>query len=176
MRWSNVPLPEPYLAAIVGAAGLHLVVPLRFPLGRGTRSILGGGLLTTGIGLAAWAVASAEDADVEGDSELLTSGAYALTRNPMYMGWSIGALGLAVATGSAWLLAGWAVAVAAIDREIDAEESRLLRRFGATYTAYHDRVPRYLPSVKTRRSVARTAVGPRQPAAERGPGAGSTSL
>ena len=147
MRWSNIPVPEPHVAAIVGAAALHFVLPLRIPLGRGTRLALAAPMLATGIGLAAWAVASAGDADVETDSALVTSGAYARTRNPMYVGWSVGVLGLALATGSAWLLAGWFAAVHALDREVDVEEARLLQRFGATFAAYRDRVPRYLPAI-----------------------------
>jgi protein-S-isoprenylcysteine O-methyltransferase Ste14 len=147
MRWSNVPVPEPHVAAIVGAAALHAILPLRIPLGRRTRLVLAGPLLATGIGLAAWAVASAGNADVESDSALVTSGAYAVTRNPMYLGWSLGVLGLAFGTGSAWLLAGWLAAVRVIDREVDVEEARLLERFGAAFKAYRNRVPRYLPSV-----------------------------
>ena len=106
MRWSNIPVPEPHVAAIVGAAALHFVLPLRIPLARGIRFTLAGPMLATGIGLASWAVASAGDADVESESALVTDGAYAVTRNPMYVGWSVGVLGLALATGSAWLLAG----------------------------------------------------------------------
>jgi protein-S-isoprenylcysteine O-methyltransferase Ste14 len=151
MRWSNVPVPEPHVAAIVGAAALHAILPLRTPLGRRTRLVLAGPMLAGGVGLAAWAVASAGDADVERDSALVTSGAYAVTRNPMYLGWSMGALGLAVGTGSAWLLTGWLAAVRAIDREVDVEEARLVERFGAAYVAYGDRVPRYLPAVPQRR-------------------------
>jgi protein-S-isoprenylcysteine O-methyltransferase Ste14 len=150
VRWSNIPVPEPHVAAIVGAAALHAIVPLRIPLGRPTRLALAGPMLATGIGLAAWAVSSASDADVESDSALVTSGAYAQTRNPMYVGWSLGVLGLALATGSAWLLAAWFAAVSALDREVDVEEARLLLRFGATYMAYCDRVPRYLPAVPQR--------------------------
>ena len=150
MRWSNVPVPEPHVAAIVGAAGLHWMLPLRIPLARRTRLVLAGPLLATGIGLAAWAVASAGDADVESDSALVTNGAYAVTRNPMYLGWSMGVLGLAFGTGSAWLLAGWLAAVRVIDREVDVEEARLVERFGAAYVAYGDRVPRYLPAVPQR--------------------------
>ena len=108
-------------------------------------------MLASGIGLAAWAVASAGDADIESDSALVTSGAYAVTRNPMYVGWSVSALALAVGTGSAWLLAGWVAAVLALDREVDGEESRLMQRFGARYLAYRDRVPRYLPGASSRR-------------------------
>ena len=154
MRLSNVPVPEPHVAALIGAAGLHLVLPLRIPVRRRTARLAGGSALAGGIGLAAWAVASAGEADVERDEALVTRGAYALSRNPMYEGWSAGMLGLAVWTRSAWLLAGWALALLAIDRDIDGEESRLLDRFGLAYRAYHDRVPRYIsgrrPSRRTR--------------------------
>ena len=64
----------------------------------------------------------------------------------MYVGWSAGVLGVALASRSVWMLAGWAVAVGTVDREVRAEESRLEHRFGAAYTAYRDRVPRYLPT------------------------------
>jgi protein-S-isoprenylcysteine O-methyltransferase Ste14 len=150
VRWSNVPVPVPHLAAAAATAGLHWILPLRIPLARGTRLALAGPMLAAGVGLAAWAVASAGDADVESDSALVTSGAYALTRNPMYLGWSLGMLGLALGTGSAWLLAGYLAAASAIDREVDVEEARLLQRFGAAYMAYRDRVPRYLPALPDR--------------------------
>ena len=61
----------------------------------------------------------------------------------MYVGWTVGVLGLAFGTGSAWLLAGWLAAVRAIDREVNVEEARLSERFGAAYMAYRDQVPRY---------------------------------
>jgi protein-S-isoprenylcysteine O-methyltransferase Ste14 len=150
VRWSNVPVPVPHLAAAVAAAGLHWVVPLRIPLGRGTRLALAVPMCAAGVGLAAWAVGSAGDADIERDSALVARGAYAFTRNPMYLGWSIGMLGLAFGTGSAWLLAGCLAAASAIDREVDAEEARLRQRFGAAYVAYRDRVPRYFPALPHR--------------------------
>ena len=72
----------------------------------------------------------------------------------MYLGWSAGILGLALWTRSAWLLITWAVAVVAIDREIDIEESHLVSRFGAGYETYRASVPRYLapPSRRDRSS------------------------
>lgn len=107
-------------------------------------------MLAGGIGLAAWAVASAGDADVERDTNLVTTGAYALTRNPMYVGWSAAVLGMALASRSAWLLAAWLVAVRALDREIVAEEARLHERFGASYSTYRSSVPRYLTKARPR--------------------------
>jgi protein-S-isoprenylcysteine O-methyltransferase Ste14 len=152
VRWSNVPIPERHLAALVAASGLHWVLPLPIPLARSTRLVLAGPMLGLGIGLVAWAVASAGAAEVETDSELVTGGAYAHTRNPMYLGWNLGVLGLAFGSGSAWLLAGCLAAAIAIDREVDVEEARLLQRFGARYMAYRNRVPRYLPAIARRSS------------------------
>jgi protein-S-isoprenylcysteine O-methyltransferase Ste14 len=144
MRWSNAPVPEAHVAAIVGAAVLHTVLPLRLSVHRRTALGLGGPMVASGVGLAAWAVASAGDADVERESALVIHGAYAVSRNPMYVGWSMAVLGVALGTRSAWLLAAWLIAVTSLDREVDAEESRLLDRFGARYAAYRERVPRYL--------------------------------
>ena len=145
VRWSNVPIPEAQVAAIVAGAGMHAMVPIRVPIGDPTRWTVAATLVAGGVGLAAWAVASAGDADVGRESELVTDGPYAMTRNPMYFGWSAGVLGLAVASRSAWMLVAWAVAVHALDRGIKAEESRLSNRFGHEYAAYRARVPRYLP-------------------------------
>ena len=146
MRWSNVPIPEPHIAALAAAAALHFVLPLRLPVGRRAGRLVGGPMLAAGIGLAAWAVASAEETDVEQDEALVTESAYALTRNPMYVGWSLAVVGLGLAARSAWLVATGLLAMTALDREVDAEEARLLRRFGPEYTAYRDRVPRYVLS------------------------------
>ena len=144
MRWSNVPVPEPHVAALIGAGALHVALPLHLPFGRRTGRAVAGPLLAGGFGLAAWAVASAGDADVERDEALVTGGAYGLSRNPMYIGWSAGVLGLAFWTRSLWLLAAWILAIRALDRQIDSEESRLLDRFGPAFRTYRDRVPRYI--------------------------------
>src|SRR6187551_3678185 len=107
VRWSNVPIPETHVAALVGAAGLHAVLPVHLPIAWGQSWPLGGPMLAAGIGLAAWAVASAGETDIAGDDTLVTRCAYAVSRNPMYLGWSVGVLGLAMGTRSAWLLEAW---------------------------------------------------------------------
>jgi len=142
-RWSNVPIPETYVAALVGAAVLRIVAPISAPLGRS--SAFGWPLLAGGIGLAAWAVASAGNADVESDSGLITTGAYAHSRNPMYVGWSAAVLGIATVRRDPWLLAGWLLATRALHDEVVGEETGLAARFGDAYTTYRERVPRYLP-------------------------------
>jgi protein-S-isoprenylcysteine O-methyltransferase Ste14 len=144
MRWSNVPIPEAHVAALAAAAALHFVAPLRLPIEGQISRAIGLPMLAIGIGFAAWAVASAGETDVERDDALVTGGAYALSRNPMYVGWCAGVVGLACWTRSTWLLATSALAMRLLDREIDSEESRLLARFGATYSAYREGVPRYV--------------------------------
>ena len=79
--------------------------------------------------------------------ELVTTGPYAYTRNPMYLGHLIALTGLAITLRSprAALLAA-AVAVW-FDRRVRADEVRLSARFGEEYTAYSRRVRRWVPGL-----------------------------
>ena len=144
MRLANIPIPEVHVAALIAAAVVDRVLPIRIPIGRAARRIIGVPLLADGIGFAASAVASAGEAELEGGDALVTNGVYALSRNPMYIGWSAGVLGVALWTRSAWLLGAWIVAVLALDREITREELQLLDRFGSDYETYRAQVPRYI--------------------------------
>ena len=143
VRWANVPIPETYVAALIGAAVMHLIAPIRVPLSPSTR-LVGWPMLAGGIGMAAWAVVSAGDSDVERESELVSTGAYAVSRNPMYFGWSAAVVGLAAIRRDAWLLSAWLLATRALHDEVLGEEGRLSERFGDAYRAYRHLVPRYL--------------------------------
>lgn len=144
VRWANVPIPEPYVAALVGAALMGVVAPIRKPVGASTARLVGGPMLASGIAVAAWAVISAGDADVERDSELVTTGAYAYSRNPMYVGWAVAVAGVAALRRDSWLVVGWLLATRAISEEVRREEQGLRERFGAKYSAYSGAVPRYV--------------------------------
>jgi len=77
---------------------------------------------------------------------LVTSGAYALTRNPMYLGHLIFFAGLALLlSGTAWIVfiahALW------FDRRVRQDETRLSAQFGAPYRDYLSRVRRWIPGV-----------------------------
>jgi protein-S-isoprenylcysteine O-methyltransferase Ste14 len=75
---------------------------------------------------------------------LVTTGIYARTRNPMYLGHLVFTTGLVLATGSPVA----AVALAALgpwfDRRAAHDEERLALRFGRPYEVYRDSVPRWL--------------------------------
>ena len=90
--------------------------------------------------LGSWAVASASraGATVDRTDKLVRTGAFAVSRNPMYLAWSLGLLGLAVLMRSVWLLIGAAAASMEVHREVLREEHALERAFGGEYRAYRE--------------------------------------
>ncbi len=140
-----MPIPERFLGALGAAAVLHIVAPIRLPL-PGPMRLVGVSLLAAGAGLAGWAVASAGETSVDRTDALVTTGAYATVRNPMYVGWAASVLGIGLATRSPWLVLLWAHAVRAVHGEVLAEERLLADRFGARYAAYRSQTPRYAPA------------------------------
>ena len=78
-------------------------------------------------------------------SVLVTTGANALSRNPMYVGLTGLLVANAVRLGAKRALIPVAAFTVVIDRlQIAAEESALLTKFGADYEAYRATVPRWL--------------------------------
>lgn len=78
-------------------------------------------------------------------TELVTSGAYSLSRNPMYVGDTVMLSGIAVWIGSVLSLVLIAAFVWYIDRfQIASEEKALTEIFGDRYAAYRSRVGRWL--------------------------------
>jgi protein-S-isoprenylcysteine O-methyltransferase Ste14 len=78
-------------------------------------------------------------------SVLVTSGAYRITRNPMYVGLGCLLLAWAVYLWSPWSLLGPVFFVAWITRfQIVPEERVLEEKFGEDYRAYRARVRRWL--------------------------------
>ncbi|MGA3292635.1 MAG: isoprenylcysteine carboxylmethyltransferase family protein [Candidatus Acidiferrales bacterium] len=105
-------------------------------------SILIGGIVAA-FGLAIRAAASGH---LRKDRELATSGPYARTRNPLYLGSAFLAAGFAIA-GRSWpagvLVVGYfAIFYYAVMRN---EAEDLHRRFGAAFDAYAARVPFFFP-------------------------------
>jgi protein-S-isoprenylcysteine O-methyltransferase Ste14 len=87
---------------------------------------------------------------------LTTAGPYAHTRNPLYLGSSLLALGAAVATDSPWpaavLLVYFAVVYVFVMRR---EESELLQKHGPAFAAYAVAVPLFFPRISVPPEAAR---------------------
>ncbi len=143
-RWNNVPLPEPHIAGILASGVLHLTRPWRLPGTKWLYSGAGWTLVSTGIVILASAVRAASDTNLERPSTLISSGPYAISRNPMYMGWTLLYLGVALITRNAWMVASLPVVAGLIHRDVLREEHTLERAFGEEYVRYRKLVRRYL--------------------------------
>ena len=76
---------------------------------------------------------------------LVTGGIYRLTRNPIYVGFAVIYVGLAVGMDSPLALAMLFPCLIVIDRfVIVREEANLERKFGESYRAYKDKARRWL--------------------------------
>ena len=80
---------------------------------------------------------------------LVTTGIYAHTRNPMYMGHLVFLAGLTLLTRSPLALAVTAAQVPWFDERARADHERLVTFFGEPYGQYAARVPRWLPGLPT---------------------------
>jgi len=145
VRLRNVPLPESFVLGLGVGAVLHRLRPWRLPGSRPIQRIAGAILIASGTMLIIRAVQAAGSGTVDEPDRLLTSGAYALTRNPMYLGWALLHLGAALVAGSGWLLAAEFPAAWAVHRAVLSEERRLEARFGEEFARYRATVGRYLP-------------------------------
>jgi protein-S-isoprenylcysteine O-methyltransferase Ste14 len=106
--------------------------------------LLGWTLIGAGGTVIASSLVAAGRVDLAHPERLVTSGPYALSRNPMYVGWGLLHLGSAVVTGSAWMAATFLPAAAWVHRQVLKEEIQLSNAFGEDF-ASRAAVPRYLP-------------------------------
>ena len=101
----------------------------------------------SGFGAFAWGLGRARQSPLRAPAVLVTSGPYAVTRNPMYMGHAIFIAGLALATRSPFavlicLYHGWYLKQRALQ-----DEKLLSERFGEEYSEYRGRTHLWLPSL-----------------------------
>jgi Phospholipid methyltransferase len=82
---------------------------------------------------------------VQKDRELTTSGPYAYTRNPLYLGSLLMAAGFAIAARSWWIVVLMLLIFVVIYVPVIAGEERFLRKTFPDYDDYARHVPRLLP-------------------------------
>ena len=113
-------------------------------------------LLACGEGLRVWGVAVVgKESRTRGGGvgRLATSGPYAHVRNPLYVGNLLLTLGATCISGLLWFLPVAVLLFAAQYIPIVLwEESVLTERYGPQYTAYCQRVPRWMPRGRRRTS------------------------
>ncbi|MGD8633353.1 MAG: isoprenylcysteine carboxylmethyltransferase family protein [Anaerolineales bacterium] len=145
IRLENIPIPEAYVVSLLVGILLHTFFNLNLFSPAWVGKWIGWPLILVGFGVTAWAVLEASIHDMSSPRELITSGPYAFSRNPMYLGWSLICLGISFALNSFWIFA--SVPFAAVYthfREVLPEEETLAETFGERYEEYRSRVRRYL--------------------------------
>ena len=151
-RGANVHVPPPAVFAgltLLGIVLRYAIGPIPFPTGPLVR-LLGAAVLLVGLAI----VASARVRFVRtGRSpipwkptpELIFSGPYRFTRNPMYVGVTYVQIGIGMAFGNAWIVLLAPVALAIIHViAVLPEEAYLAQKFGQSYQQYRAKVRRYL--------------------------------
>ena len=78
---------------------------------------------------------------------LVTTGVYAWTRNPMYLGHLTFMTGAALVTRSPLAIGALALAGPWFGGRVAKDEARLTEAFGADYEEYRRRVPRWIPGL-----------------------------
>ncbi len=124
---------------LIGITFLLLVHPSR-------RSLwIGGAVTLCGALIRVWAAGHIDKGKV-----LARGGPYALTRNPLYLGSFLMALGVLLAGQGYWLLVPFVVFFAAFYYPVmRAEEQELLQGHGERFLEYARSVPLFLPSFRS---------------------------
>lgn len=131
------------LGWLVALAALYLASPNGVSLAAGAPLALAG-LATRGLAAGT----------IRKGTELARSGPYAFSRNPLYLGSSLLALGFGVMSGSVLAAAVLLIPSALVYPLVIRNEERHLReRFGREFDAFRDSVPRFFPRRIDRRAL-----------------------
>ncbi|MGO4872330.1 MAG: methyltransferase family protein [Roseiarcus sp.] len=158
-RPNRVPWPPLFGAAALALAFFsERAYPLPLHLGPGGRW-LGWALIAAGLGVDLWAMATMVRARVNilphrAADGLVTSGPFAFTRNPIYLGNTVALAGIGVAVASWWYVVAAIFMAKLVEMfAIFREERHLALRFGREWLDYSARVPRWigLPKAARRR-------------------------
>jgi protein-S-isoprenylcysteine O-methyltransferase Ste14 len=100
----------------------------------------GSGLIAAGLALRA-----AASGHIRKNTELTTTGPYAYTRNPLYLGSILIAIGFALAARNPWIALAAGLLFLMVYLPVIQAEEKYLRSVFAGYVQYAARVPRFFP-------------------------------
>ena len=156
MRLERLNLKVPPLALTAGAAvvmvgaayaaeGTPIVTPLLAWVGGSAFALVGIAIACLGVMVFRRVRTTVDPLHPERSARLVTVGVYRWTRNPMYLGFIMFLLGLAIALQSLVGLGLTAFTAFFLQRfQIQPEEHALSRRFGAEFEGYRSRVRRWI--------------------------------
>ena len=140
----------PLIALVLGALLQRLVWPIPVPVGGAVGMAVGGLLCVAGLAMMATAIGlfrgtGQDPKPWESTPEILSTGIYRFSRNPMYVAMGLLLAGIGFALGNGWMLlfvpAVWGVIYGIAIRH---EEAYLEQKFGGVYLDYKSSVRRWL--------------------------------
>ena len=145
------PPPLVYMFAVMAGIGLHEFA-VRFALGFGLAARVGAGVVSGTAGLALLAAAAGRFKRSGQDPkpwkvtpEIISTGIYGITRNPMYVAMGLLQLGVGVALDNGWILVLLPAVLGIVYvTAIRHEESYLQAKFGESYERYRGSVRRWI--------------------------------
>ena len=149
---TGIVIPPPLLFAAPFLAGWLIGLRWQWPLlaERGVGVTLGAAFIACGVAIAIAGIREFRAAHTTvlpfgGTSQMVTSGVYRWTRNPMYLGMALAYIGFSMLANSGWCLVLLPVALALVYvLAIRREERYLARKFGESYERYRADVRRWL--------------------------------
>ena len=145
------PPPLVYLIAVVAGLVLQAFVhPLRLEFPLAPRIGASAALAGVGLGLIAGAIGhfrrtGQDPAPWKSTPEIIASGVYRFTRNPMYLSMALAQASIGIGAANGWILAAIPIVLVLIQTiAIRHEEAYLERKFGETYVAYKRSVRRWI--------------------------------
>lgn len=145
MSWKNFPIPETIVFPLAAGLIIDKYFPRHITAVNIFWIILSGILLLIGFIGIFWSVREAGKVDMVASEGLLTSGPYAISRNPMYVSWDLLYLGVFFLNRSLWLLLLFIGAILSTHFLVVIKEEKLLKQeFGNEFVAFCQKVRRYL--------------------------------
>ena len=142
--------PIAWAIAILAAIGVDWLYPLRFVPASVPRIWVGSGVFAVALALAIWAVVTITKAGSRVETNkpttmIVTKGPFRFTRNPIYLGFLLGQVGLAIGFDNLWMLATLVPLYLVLRYGVIAREQAYLEhKFPLDYVGYKSCVRRWL--------------------------------
>jgi protein-S-isoprenylcysteine O-methyltransferase Ste14 len=143
--------PMIYVGAVLAGVALQVVWPVGLPEWlRPVGALLGLAVMAVGVMIDVLAIRTLARAGTtvmphQASARLVTTGPYALSRNPIYLGNTLALSGLALIFEVPWFVPmAFLAALLVQELAIKREERHLAAKFGADWTAYAARVRRWI--------------------------------